>query len=79
MKSIVRRDNQEGYTEYLKRLAQAEGVQISSYDLHISCRFTASVTLHILSHRCLQSFSSLFLSKSSGRQGRYGSREDAAT
>jgi transposase len=27
MKSIVRRDTQEGYTEYLKRLAQAEGVE----------------------------------------------------
>src|SRR6202140_90786 len=27
MKSIVRRDTQESYTEYLKRLAQAEGVE----------------------------------------------------
>lgn len=27
MKSIVRRDTQESYTEYLKRLAEAEGVQ----------------------------------------------------
>jgi transposase len=28
MKSIVRRDTQESYTEYLQRLAQAEGVEV---------------------------------------------------
>lgn len=28
MKSIVRRDTQESYTEYLKRLAEAEGVEV---------------------------------------------------
>lgn len=28
MKSIVRRDSQESYTEYLQRLAQAEGVEV---------------------------------------------------
>ena len=27
MKSIVRRNTQESYTEYLKRLAQADGVE----------------------------------------------------
>ena len=27
MKSIVRRDSQQGYDEYLKRLAQAEGAE----------------------------------------------------
>ena len=27
MKSIVRRDNRESYSDYLKRLAQAEGVE----------------------------------------------------
>lgn len=27
MKSIVRRDSRESYSEYLKRLAQAEGIE----------------------------------------------------
>ncbi len=31
MKSIVRRDTQESYTDYLKRLAEAEGLEAARW------------------------------------------------